>query len=146
MTCRWRKSDGRRDGNPVAFAFTGDLFGDFYVDDGVAMSLEKVNGAPTALAADDAKKDYMARVYKMTHAELFHELMRVHTASAQMINQLQEQVASEFQEGYFRGFMDSGEGYNGEVPFGSKDQDPRADDVWLEGMNEAMAERNGGSS
>jgi hypothetical protein len=130
----------------VALAFTGDLFGDFYVDDGVAMSLEKVNGAPTALAADDAKKDYMARVYKMTHAELFHELMRVHTASAQMINQLQEQVASEFQEGYFRGFMNSGEGYNGEVPYGVKDQDPRADDGWLTEMNEAMAERNGGSS
>jgi hypothetical protein len=56
------------------------------------MSLDNVNGAPTALAAEDAKKDYMARVYKMTHAELFHELMRVHTASAQMINELQAEV------------------------------------------------------
>lgn len=110
------------------------------------MSLEKVNGAPTALAADDAKKDYMARVYKMTHAELFHELMRVHTASAQMINQLQERVAAEYQEGYFAGFMNSGEGYNGEVPFGAKDRDPRSDEGWLEEMNEAIAERNGGSS
>ena len=37
------------------------------------------------LAMEDVKKAYMERVYTMTHAELFHELMRVHTASAQML-------------------------------------------------------------
>jgi len=37
------------------------------------------------IAAEDMKKVYMERVYAMTHAELFHELMRVHTASAQML-------------------------------------------------------------
>jgi hypothetical protein len=54
---------------------------------------EQANGAiPTTLAAQDAKMDYMSRVYKMTHAELFHELMRVHSASAQMIKDLESQV------------------------------------------------------
>ena len=28
---------------------------------------------------------YMERVYAMTHAELFHELMRVHTESARLL-------------------------------------------------------------
>jgi len=37
------------------------------------------------IAAEDVKKAYMQRVYAMSHAELFHELMRVHTASAQML-------------------------------------------------------------
>jgi hypothetical protein len=41
---------------------------------------------------DDVKKDYMARVYKMTHGELFHELMRVHGESAKMIMELQAKV------------------------------------------------------
>jgi hypothetical protein len=34
----------------------------------------------------------MERVYKMTHAELFHELMRVHTESARMIMELQAEI------------------------------------------------------
>jgi hypothetical protein len=34
----------------------------------------------------------MARVYKMTHGELFHELMRVHGESAKMIMELQAKV------------------------------------------------------
>lgn len=54
--------------------------------------MEEIN-APTAMAAQDAKMDYMTRVYKMTHAELFHELMRVHSASAQMIKDLEDVVA-----------------------------------------------------
>jgi hypothetical protein len=41
---------------------------------------------------DDVKRDYMARVYKMTHGELFHELMRVHGESARMIMELQAKV------------------------------------------------------
>lgn len=55
---------------------------------------DQPNGViPTAMAAQDAKMDYMTRVYKMTHAELFHELMRVHSASAQMIKDLEDVVA-----------------------------------------------------
>jgi hypothetical protein len=46
------------------------------------------------VAAQDAKMMYMERVYKMTHAELFHELMRVHTESAKMIMDLQQEVES----------------------------------------------------
>ena len=34
---------------------------------------------------EDVKKAYMERVYAMTHAELFHELMRVHTESAKLL-------------------------------------------------------------
>ena len=43
-------------------------------------------------APEDMKRDYMARVYKMTHGELFHELMRVHTESAKIIGELQARV------------------------------------------------------
>jgi hypothetical protein len=37
------------------------------------------------LAMEDVKKAYMEKVYTMSHAELFHELMRVHTASAKLL-------------------------------------------------------------
>lgn len=37
------------------------------------------------IAAEDVKKAYMERVYAMSHAELFHELMRVHTESARLL-------------------------------------------------------------
>lgn len=56
------------------------------------MSAEQVNGSDPTVAAQDAKMMYMERVYKMTHAELFHELMRVHTESARMIMELQAEI------------------------------------------------------
>jgi hypothetical protein len=37
------------------------------------------------IAMEDVKKAYMERVYAMSHAELFHELMRVHTESARLL-------------------------------------------------------------
>lgn len=43
--------------------------------------------APTQVAPDDARHDYIARVYKMTHAELFTELMRVHTEANRLVEQ-----------------------------------------------------------
>ena len=49
---------------------------------------------PTNVAPDDARHDYIARVYKMTHAELFNELMRVHTEA----NKLVEQAVKEERE------------------------------------------------
>jgi len=53
-----------------------------------------VNGhnAMMPMAADDMKKDYMERVYAMSHAELFHELMRVHTESARLMQMVQEEM------------------------------------------------------
>ena len=48
----------------------------------------ELNGASQKMmpiAAEDVKKAYMQRVYAMTHAELFHELMRVHTESAKLL-------------------------------------------------------------
>ena len=57
------------------------------------MSAEQVNGSDPTVAAQDTKMMYMERVYKMTHAELFHELMRVHTESARMIMELQAEIA-----------------------------------------------------
>lgn len=42
---------------------------------------------PTSVAPDDARHDYIARVYKMTHAELFAELMRVHTEANRLVEQ-----------------------------------------------------------
>jgi len=56
--------------------------------------MEQVNGVDPTVAAQDAKMMYMERVYKMTHAELFHELMRVHTESAKMIMDLQKEIKS----------------------------------------------------
>jgi len=47
---------------------------------------------PTNVAPDQARHDYIARVYKMTHAELFAELMRVHTEANRLVN---EAVAAE---------------------------------------------------
>lgn len=37
------------------------------------------------LAMEEVKKAYMEKVYSMTHAELFHELMRVHTESSRLL-------------------------------------------------------------
>ena len=48
----------------------------------------RVNGHDVKMmpmAAEDVKKAYMERVYAMSHAELFHELMRVHTESAKLL-------------------------------------------------------------
>ena len=47
--------------------------------------------APTNLAADDAKKAYLERCYKMTHAELYAELMRVHTEAHRLIQEAVKQ-------------------------------------------------------
>lgn len=44
------------------------------------------------IAADDVKKAYMERVYSMSHAELFHELMRVHTESAKLLQEAQAEL------------------------------------------------------
>lgn len=54
--------------------------------------MEQVNGFDASIAERDAKMVYMERVYKMTHGELFHELMRVHTESARMIMELQAEL------------------------------------------------------
>ena len=48
----------------------------------------KLNGHDAKMmpiAMEDVKKAYMERVYAMSHAELFHELMRVHTESAKLL-------------------------------------------------------------
>jgi len=44
------------------------------------------------MAAEDMKKAYMERVYAMSHAELFHELMRVHTESSRLMLIAQEEM------------------------------------------------------
>ena len=52
-----------------------------------------VNGhnAMMPMAAEDMKKAYMERVYAMSHAELFHELMRVHTESSRLLQDVAEE-------------------------------------------------------
>jgi hypothetical protein len=55
--------------------------------------MEQVNGHDPAGVTQEAKMMYMERVYKMTHGELFHELMRVHTESARMIMEMQAEIA-----------------------------------------------------
>jgi hypothetical protein len=41
---------------------------------------------PTNVAPDDARHDYITRVYKMRRDELFAELMRVHTEANRLVN------------------------------------------------------------
>ena len=55
----------------------------------------KVNGHDhkmMPIAMEDVKKAYMERVYAMSHAELFHELMRVHTESAKLMMSAQQEL------------------------------------------------------
>ena len=55
----------------------------------------RVNGHDVKMmpmAAEDVKRAYMERVYAMSHAELFHELMRVHTESAKLMMAAQEEL------------------------------------------------------
>jgi hypothetical protein len=47
---------------------------------------------PTALALEDARKEYMDRVWNMKHDQLFSELMRVHTESAKMLQDLEAEI------------------------------------------------------
>ena len=51
--------------------------------------------APTNLAPDQVRQDYIARCYKMSHAELFAELMRVHKEATALIQQSVEQERQE---------------------------------------------------
>jgi hypothetical protein len=43
------------------------------------------------LAMEDIKKAYMEKVFAMSHAELFHELMRVHTESAKLLRDVHDE-------------------------------------------------------
>ena len=61
--------------------------------------------APTQVAPDDARHDYIARVYKMTHAELFAELMRVHTEANKLVENMQAQI-DELRKGEANGSVD----------------------------------------
>jgi hypothetical protein len=45
------------------------------------------------LAMEDVKKAYMEKVYAMSHAELFHELMRVHTESSKLLRDATDEAA-----------------------------------------------------
>jgi hypothetical protein len=47
---------------------------------------------PTALALEDARKEYIDRVWSMNHDQLFSELMRVHTESAKMLQDLEAEI------------------------------------------------------
>lgn len=44
------------------------------------------------IAAEDVKRAYMERVYAMSHSELFHELMRVHTESAKLLQEVKAEL------------------------------------------------------
>ena len=45
-----------------------------------------------AKAPDDAKKAYMERIWKMTKDQIFHELMRVHGKSSELLTQAQSEI------------------------------------------------------
>ena len=56
------------------------------------MMTEAINNL-MPLAMEDVKKAYMEKVYTMSHAELFHELMRVHTESAKLLRDANDETA-----------------------------------------------------
>ena len=44
-------------------------------------------------ANDDAKKQYMARIWAMTKDQIFHELMRVHGESSKLLLRAEAEIA-----------------------------------------------------
>ena len=56
--------------------------------------MSEVNGQDRMMpiAMEDVKKAYMERVYSMSHAELFHELMRVHHESTLLLQAAQAEL------------------------------------------------------
>ena len=55
---------------------------------GVAQSVEDL----IEKASDDAKKQYMARVWAMTKDQIFHELMRVQGEASKLLMQAQSEI------------------------------------------------------
>jgi hypothetical protein len=54
-------------------------------------------------AGDLAKKQYMQRVWEMTKEQIFHELMRVHAKSAELMMQAEAELQ------YLRSLLDGPE-------------------------------------
>ena len=54
----------------------------------------KLNGHDKMMpiAMEDVKRAYMERVYSMSHADLFHELMRVHTESSKLLQEAHKEL------------------------------------------------------
>ena len=55
---------------------------------GIAQSVEEL----IEKASDDAKKQYMARVWSMTKDQIFHELMRVQGEASKLLMQAQSEI------------------------------------------------------
>jgi|GEM_PF-3561950 len=54
-------------------------------------------------AGDLAKKQYMQRIWEMTKEQIFHELMRVHAKSSELLMQAEAEVI------YLRSLLDGPE-------------------------------------
>jgi len=54
----------------------------------------EINGVEKLIevAADDAKKAYMQRVWAMNKDQIFHELMRVHGESSRLLTLAQNEI------------------------------------------------------
>ena len=54
----------------------------------------EINGVEKLIevAADDAKKAYMQRVWAMSKDQIFHELMRVHGESSRLLTLAQNEI------------------------------------------------------
>ena len=54
----------------------------------------EINGVEKLIevAADDAKKAYMQRVWAMNKDQIFHELMRVHGESSRLLTVAQNEI------------------------------------------------------
>ena len=56
---------------------------------GVAQSVEDL----IERASDDAKKQYMSRIWQMTKEQLFHEVMRVQGEAARLLMSAESEIA-----------------------------------------------------
>jgi len=64
-----------------------------------------VNGSMTVeqyieKASDDAKKMYMERIWRLDKEQVFHELMRVHAKSSELLMKAEAEIA------YLRNLLD----------------------------------------
>jgi len=74
--------------NQMAKSILAEMHIEEIMMNGVAQSVEDL----IEKASDDAKKQYMARVWAMTKDQIFHELMRVQGEASKLLMQAQSEI------------------------------------------------------
>ena len=74
--------------NHMAKAILNEMHIEEMMMNGVAPTVEEL----IEKASDDAKKQYMTRIWAMTKDQLFHEVMRVQGEAAKLLLQAQSEI------------------------------------------------------